>query len=160
MAKDPTTESMALEARLRPAFMACSVIMVVIMLGLASILFIFHQSPYLRDLAECKIRMQKVGDALDRYSIVNDKYPDRLTELVPDYLPAALLHCPKDDASSDHEDYIYTKQPADASPEAILLTCERHKLSSKMPGVVLQYLKKGVVVPISAKNLLEPVKKR
>lgn len=97
--------------------------------------------------------MQRVGDALGRYAILNKKYPDQLSELVPEYVPASALHCPKEDSSADQEEFIYSKQSVDARDDAILLICERHRLNSKMPGVVLRYLKKGVVIPVSAKDV-------
>ena len=97
------------------------------------------------NLAKCKSNIEQVGDALGRYAIKNDKYPDDIMSLVPDYIPKSVLRCPADKSKLQKTSYTYIKLNTNAPDDAILLTCEFHKLKSKFPGVILYYRKNGDV---------------
>jgi len=130
----------------RPALISCSVFTVFILLILTLVLASFYRSPYYRELAQCRIQIQAVGDALGRYAIKNDAYPEKLTDLVPDYISKERLHCPNDNSSPDTVSFEYTRLSLDAPDKAILLRCHHHKIKkSKFPGVVLHYSKDGTV---------------
>jgi hypothetical protein len=127
----------------------CSVVIVFVLIALAVLLLSFYRTPYYRGLVECKTCIKRVGAALQRYQIKNDAYPDRLTDLVPDYIPRAALHCPADPSPRATISYKYTKQDINAPAEAILLECNHHKLRRTMPPAVIYYLKSGDVILVS-----------
>lgn len=130
----------------RPAIVGCLVVIVLLLAGMMLVLFSFYRSPYYRGLAQCRVQIKQVGDALNRYAIKNDRYPVSLSDLVPSYLPAKALHCPSDDSSSENVSYDYARVRIEAPDSVILLTCEHHVLKSRFPGTILHYLKSGEVI--------------
>lgn len=114
-------------------------------LALASLPYFINNVPYFRDLAQCQINIQSVGDALNRYAIKNDRYPDKLRDLVPDYIPAKVLRCPAD-KSADAISYIYFKRSINDADSAILLQCMQHRFNSNTPVAILSYTKSGQVI--------------
>lgn len=134
----------------RPAVIGCSVMSVFVLALLILLIVSFSKSPYYRNLAVCKSNIQQVGDALGRYAIKNDTYPEDLKSLAPDYIPESVLHCPADKSGSKIVSYVYEKADIDAPDNAILLTCEYHKLKSKFPGIILYYRKDGSVTAVPA----------
>jgi hypothetical protein len=131
--------------RWRPAVIGCSVFVVFIILMLGVMLVSFYRSPYYRGLMGCRSNLKQAGDALGRYYIKNDKYPDRLAELAPEYVSASAFHCPKDSSYSQTISYSYEKVGANAPDDAVMLTCYHHKIHSVFPGVILRYLKGGEI---------------
>ncbi|MEN6520123.1 MAG: hypothetical protein ABFD46_03095 [Armatimonadota bacterium] len=138
--------------RLHPALMGCSVFVVIVIIFLSVVLASFYKTPYAKNLAGCTDNIKKVGDALERYYVKQDTYPDDLKELVPDYLPASALRCPADKSAEDSVSYIYIKPDSKSPAEFIMLSCKHHKVSGKMkskfPGAILQYRKNGTITMI------------
>ena len=126
----------------------CAVLAVFIIASLAITIYMFYRTPYYQDLIECKSKLKRAGAALERYARKNDKYPDKLADLVPDYLPVSDLHCPADKSDPKTITYIYTKQDINAPGKAVLLTCDRHKFGQSTTPILLQYLKNGDVIPV------------
>ncbi|MEN6372074.1 MAG: hypothetical protein ABFD64_08680 [Armatimonadota bacterium] len=133
--------------RLRPALIGCSVFVVAVVIFLTVVLASFYKTTYAKDLTECRINIEKVGDAIERYYTKQDAYPDSLNDLVPDYLPASALHCPADKSAKDSISYVYIKPDSKSPAEFIMLSCSHHEVSGKMkskfPGAILQYRKDG-----------------
>lgn len=138
----------------RFGFVSCAVVFVFVMLMLAFGVFYVSQRPYFRDIFTCAQRMQVVGDALQRYEIKHDAYPDKLTDLVPDFISADKLQCPADKSSKSDVSFEYFKRATDAPGSAVLLQCRHHmSRNGNSLSTVLCYLKEGRVAPRPANEV-------
>lgn len=148
------TDVEGLSARGRPSYgrfglIGCAVAAAFVLIIFSLVLISFYRSPYYRNLAACRMQIERVGAALQRYATKNDTYPASLKDLVPDYIPAKALHCPADEPPSGAVSYIYTKQKIAAADKSILLTCDRHGLAALKTRATLKYLKNGQVVLVN-----------
>lgn len=130
----------------------CMVFLIIILAAMASILISFYRSPYGKGLNDCKSRIMEVGSAINRYHTKQDRYPDSLMELVPDYIPEHALYCPTHKSA----EYFYAKPSPDSNGRFIVLTCNNHKLNKelklKAPGAVIHYHKDGTISIAPAKQ--------
>jgi hypothetical protein len=130
----------------------CMTLIVFLVLVFAGFMVFAYKNPYYRGMAECMIKMKDVGAALDRYEVSNDVYPDRLQQLVPDYLPQEALHCPADKSSVKSASYIYHKVAVKAPDGAILLECRMHKpRRAEFPSII--YYHKGGSITMGTNDL-------
>ena len=101
-------------------------------------------------MATCQQRLTMIGQALKRYEIRHDQYPDHLTDLCPDFLPnKTILTCPADtrDAKTAAADsYTYVKPAPGAPDDTPVVMCNRHVLIPRMPPATLVLRKDGKVV--------------
>jgi hypothetical protein len=128
----------------RFGLIGCGVGIVFLMIIFVAVLVAAGRSPYIQTLAQCKINIQSVGDALGRYAGLKGEYPKSLTDLVPDYIPAKALKCPADNDRGAIS-YTYHRLSTDAPDSAILLECRNHKLSKPLGPVTVVYRKDGQV---------------
>lgn len=105
----------------------------------------FASLPSFQQLRVCTENMQEIGGALNRYSIRNQKYPEKLTDLYPDFLEnKSILHCPADPSAQSTVSYEYTPPAAMDAPDSfIVLTCRRHILMKNVPVITIVRLTKG-----------------
>ncbi|MBI2843378.1 MAG: hypothetical protein HYX78_08255 [Armatimonadetes bacterium] len=124
----------------RIGFVGCSVIIVFLVGLLAIATLAVYRSPYYRSVINCNRRIESAGAALDRYAIKNDAYPESLMGLAPDYLPADELYCP---LVTDHSAaYSYFRPAVDTPDGAVVLECNRHRMKSNVPPIIIRYLKR------------------
>jgi hypothetical protein len=104
-------------------------------------------------LAECQFHLQNpnspqnISAALERYRTRNGRYPDKLTDLCPDFLEnKTILHCPADDRPKDVVSYEYTKPDTNAPGTVIVVECKRHVIIQGQPPLVLTLTKDGRVL--------------
>jgi len=87
----------------------------------------------LSDINRCQQNLTELTSALQRYEIRNKAYPERLTDLYPDYLKSdAVLWCPIDHAHLGGTSYIYRQPAADAPPATVVIRCLRHEPSKEV----------------------------
>ena len=93
---------------------------------------------------QCKINLEEIGGALERYSRRNKQYPATLDLLYPNYLEnQASLHCPSDPKPGVSYDYY---PPAmNAPPKTLVAECQRHIAFENQPPWKIQLFKDGTV---------------
>lgn len=92
----------------------------------------------------CEKNLGELAGALRRYRIKNDRYPDRVSELYPDYLNSdASLWCPRDLSHTGGSSYEYICPLPNADDSTVVLRCRRHQplktpivLQAKLSGQV------------------------
>lgn len=94
---------------------------------------------------QCKLDLEEIGGALERYSRRNKQYPASLDLLYPNFLEnQATLHCPADPKPGVSYDYY---PPAMNAPgTALVAECRRHVMLESQPPWKLQLFKDGHVV--------------
>ena len=101
-------------------------------------------------MATCQQQLTMIGQALKRYEIRHDQYPDHLTDLCPDFLPnKTILKCPSDTRNAQTaaaDSYTYVKPAPGAPDDTPVVMCNRHVLIPKMPPATLVLRKDGKVV--------------
>ena len=100
-------------------------------------------------LATCQQQMTMIGQALQRYEIRYDQYPDRLSDLYPSFLSKKdLLKCPADKRDiqvAATDSYTYVKPAPGAPGDTPIVMCNRHLLITGSPPVSLVLQKNGKV---------------
>jgi hypothetical protein len=73
---------------------------------------------------DCEQRMVTIRQALIRYDLKNARYPESLTDLVPDYLPdASTLHCALDtNPDPSHVSFSYSRPGPGAVSSSPIMT--------------------------------------
>jgi hypothetical protein len=102
---------------------------------------------------DCLNNVQEIGGALSRYAVRNQKYPEKLADLYPEFLEnRSALHCPSDPSPSSTVSYDYFPPKIDSPDSTIVLTCRRHALMKGISTIVI--LTKGGDVSVKP---LQPV---
>lgn len=126
----------------------CSILIAIIIIGLVIALGAISRDQDFKDFTACATRIQSVGAALDRYYTKNDKYPDKLTDLVPDYIKSSELYCPNDKT----KEFTYKKPDVDAPGKTVVLSSSDHKILKGSPLYTIVYLKDGTVTVANPKS--------
>jgi len=95
---------------------------------------------------QCKLNLEEIGGALQRYSRRNGSYPTSLDQLYPNFLEKkASLHCPAD-PRPDAVSYDYYPPATNAPGTTLVAECRRHVMFENEPPWKLQLFKDGRVV--------------
>lgn len=95
---------------------------------------------------QCKVNLEEIGGALERYSRRNKAYPTSLDQLYPNFLEnQATLHCPAD-PNPGAVSYDYYPPVMNAPGTALVAECRRHVAFENQPPWKLQLFKDGHVL--------------
>ncbi len=101
-----------------------------------------------QEIASCQQHMKLIGKALERYEIRHNEYPDKLSDLYPDFLSSKeVLRCPLDKRKNEDglESYVYIKPAPNASGDTPILICKRHAVIDGSPPPDLILYKNGKI---------------
>lgn len=125
-----------------PCFVICSFGLLIAFLLLV---WYFYKMPGMNDLLVCRMNIQELGEAIERYYDVNDTYPKSLDELRGEYLKdSAILSCP----SNTKKVYSYTRPDEKTSGSFRIIECT-HTLRSDLPAIKLVLTKDGNIKTIA-----------
>ena len=103
----------------------------------ASVFYMIKTLPGVNDMVVCRMHLEKVSGAIERYHDSTDKYPESLRELKGEYLRSNdILKCP---AHGTEYEYI----PSDDANEPVI-SC-KHVLSDKLPTMGWLLYRDGTV---------------
>jgi len=89
--------------------------------------------------ATCQENLQQIGQALERYRIANQRYPDKLEALYPDFLTRReVLRCPSDSRGPVQAIYDYRRPDVADPKETVVILCKLHRMGAMPVTIVLR----------------------
>jgi len=130
-----------------PYLKGCLIVVAVLIVAFLGLLIYVLQMKPVRDLAQCKVNMETIGEALRRYNDVNGEYPTDLKPIAKDYLKDdSVLYCPLSTNRRRETSYTYHRPGASAKDDFVVLECARHKLRPDVPASKILLLRSGGVI--------------
>lgn len=119
--------------------------------------------PGVNTTLKCRSNMEELGAAITRYKDVNNKYPEKLSDLKKEYLKdTSVLRCPLDKNKDNDTSYVYHRPGPGAKGTFVMLECDRHRPRRDMPKIKLKLLKNGTVISQtpSYKEMLKEIEEK
>ena len=117
----------------RVGALGCGLTALLLILGSVWIAYKIARTPemqgFVAESLKCRKQMTEIHAALGRYEAINRGYPTELSDLVPEYLADfKIFHCPAATDPSEEVSYSYVRPDHGTPDDAIVLTCEHHRL--------------------------------